>query len=242
MKRRNLLKFFPIVMVCLCAEISFSQVNSQSLNGAWKFEAGDGEQVLVFQDGYFSQTSYNESKKEFNYTRGGKVVIMPGKLQVKFEFNSADKDEVGTSAEVPVILSAGKLVTHFDGVKQEWKKIDDGAKNLAGCWRINGRWDGKEMHPIKEAPRKTLKLLSATRFQWFAINTETKEFFGTGGGTYTLNDGKYVENIDFFSRDNSRVGAKLSFDAEVYGDIWHHSGLSSKNDPIKETWIRYKAN
>ncbi len=97
--------------------------------------------------------------------------------------------------------------------------------------------DGK-MNEMKPGPRKTLKILSGTRFQWAAINTDTKEFFGTGGGTYTFKDGKYTENIEFFSRDNSRVGASLSFDGKVDGKRWHHSGKSSKGDPIAEVWTR----
>ncbi|MCK5105463.1 MAG: hypothetical protein KAR17_21715, partial [Cyclobacteriaceae bacterium] len=77
---------------------------------------------------------------------------------------------------------------------------------------------------------------SGTRFQWIAYNSETKEFMGTGGGTFTTKDGKYIENIDFFSRDNSRVGASLEFEYELKGNDWHHKGFSSRGDPIYEIW------
>ena len=60
----------------------------------------------------------------------------------------------------------------------------------------------------------------------------------TGGGTYTTKDGVYTETIDFFSKDNSRVGAILPFEYEVKGDDWHHSGNSSKGDPIYEVWSK----
>jgi hypothetical protein len=73
-----------------------------------------------------------------------------------------------------------------------------------------------------------------------AINPETKEFFGTGGGTYTFKSGKYTENIEFFSRDSSRVGASLSFDGKLNNGEWHQSGLSSKGDSIYEVWSRVK--
>src|SRR3546814_4443688 len=82
--------------------------------------------------------------------------------------------------------------------------------------------------------RRTLKILTGTRFQWAAINVETGEFSGTGGGTYTFKNGKYTENIEFFSRDNSRVGMSLSFEGDLQGDDWHHQGKSSKGDPIYE--------
>jgi hypothetical protein len=83
-----------------------------------------------------------------------------------------------------------------------------------------------------------MKILSGTRFQWIAYNVDTKEFFGTGGGTYTTSGGKYTESIDFFSRDNSRVGARLEFDFILDDGDWHHSGKSSKGDPIDEVWSK----
>ncbi len=86
----------------------------------------------------------------------------------------------------------------------------------------------------------TVKTLTDTRFQWAAINPETKEFFGTGGGTYTFKNGKYTGNIEFFSRDSSRVGASLFFDGKLNNGQWHHSGLSSKGDSIYEVWSRVK--
>ena len=86
--------------------------------------------------------------------------------------------------------------------------------------------------------RKTMKILSGTRFQWIAYNNETKEFFGTGGGTYTTANDKYTESIEFFSRDSSRVGAKLEFDFSLIEGDWRHRGKSSKGDPIDEIWSK----
>ena len=61
---------------------------------------------------------------------------------------------------------------------------------------------------------------------------------GTGGGTYTTRDGKYTEIIEFFSRDNSRVGASLTFDFALENGAWRHKGKSSKGEPIDEVWTR----
>jgi len=118
------------------------------------------------------------------------------------------------------------------------KRIDNGTPGkLQGAWLMSGRIrDVKEQTRDTSGPRKTMKILSGTRFQWIAYNTDTKEFMGTGGGTYTTIDGTYTENIEFFSRDNSRVGASLSFQYEVKENEWHHRGLSSKGKPIYEIW------
>jgi hypothetical protein len=104
---------------------------------------------------------------------------------------------------------------------------------------ITGRERDDEIRRSTPGARRTIKILSGGRFQWVAFNSETKEFSGSGGGTYTAENGKYTENITFFSRDNSRVGASLGFDYEVIDGEWHHSGLSSTGNPIYEIWTPY---
>ena len=103
---------------------------------------------------------------------------------------------------------------------------------------ITGRVRDGEMSKMTPGARRTMKILSGTRFQWIAYNVETGEFSGTGGGTYTTKNGKYTENIEFFSRDNSRVGASLTFDFSLEDGAWRHKGLSSKGDPIDEVWTK----
>ncbi len=83
-----------------------------------------------------------------------------------------------------------------------------------------------------------MKILSGTRFQWIAYNTKTKQFLASGGGTYSTQHGIYTENIEFFSRDDTRVGLQLKFDFDIENGEWHHSGLSSKGDPIDEVWSK----
>ncbi|MFD1079838.1 hypothetical protein, partial [Longispora fulva] len=97
-----------------------------------------------------------------------------------------------------------------------------------------------ELRRSTPGARRTIKILGGDRFQWVAFNSDTGEFFGTGGGRYSAENGKYQENIEFFSRDDSRVGAKLAFDYEVKDGEWHHSGKSSKGDPMYEIWSPYK--
>lgn len=124
------------------------------------------------------------------------------------------------------------------GKNDEWKRIDNGAPGkLQGAWLMSGRIrDGKTQMRNTDRPRKTMKILSGTRFQWIAYNVATKEFKGTGGGTYTTKDGKYTENIEFFSRDDSKAGKSLQFDYEFVDGAWHHKGFSSKGAPMHEIW------
>jgi len=109
--------------------------------------------------------------------------------------------------------------------------------NLQGAWLMSGRIIDNAMQSRDTSePRKTMKILTGTRFQWIAYNTETKQFMGSGGGTYTTVNGEYTERIEFFSKDDSKVGLSLKFKYELIDGKWHHSGLSSKGDPIHEIW------
>jgi hypothetical protein len=149
-----------------------------------------------------------------------------------------DKAQVGLAFAWPMEIDATTLTVNRNGVKETYTRSDNGTGPLAGNWRITGREQNGQMVEMKPTARKTIKLLSATRFQWAAINMDTGEFFGTGGGTYTFKDGIYTEQIEFFSRDSSRVGMSLSFNGKVDGRNWHHSGKSSRGEPIHEVWSR----
>lgn len=209
-----------------------------SFNGAWKTQEGTLEQALLFSDGYFMHTVYDIQNKQFIQSRGGTYEISGKNLNVKIEFNTHDKEQIGQSLSYIFAVSKGKSNSDISGKKLSWMMLDKGEGEIAGTWRMSGRkQDGKITYSPPRA-RKTLKVLTGTRFQWAAINAETKEFFGTGGGTYTFENGKYTEKIEFFSRDNSRVGASLTFDGKLADGNWHHSGLSSTGNPIYEVWSR----
>ena len=83
-------------------------------------------------------------------------------------------------------------------------------------------------------------MLSGKHFQWAAFNYETKQFMGTGGGIYSLKDNIYTENIQFFSRDNSKVGISLSFACKLEGADWYHKGKGTTGNPVSEVWERMK--
>jgi hypothetical protein len=209
-----------------------------SLTGAWNAKNGTVDHVLVFQDGYFSYSIYDKANRKFIRTWGGTFSESGGQMHANIEFDTEVKDHIGSHRHYAVSVAGGSLKLDLGGGVNSWTRTDDGNANLAGNWRITGRMRDGSIQPIERSARKTLKILSSTRFQWMAINTETKEFFGTGGGTYTFKDGKYTENIEFFSRDSTRVGASLSFDGSVTNNTWTHKGLSSRGEPIHEEWSR----
>lgn len=209
-----------------------------SLTGAWHSKKGTQEQVLLFQDGYFSYSLFDKANKKFLRTFGGTYNETNGQLHATIEFDTEQKDNIGKHTHYNFSISGNSLTLNTGEDIVEWTRLDMGSGELAGNWRISGRMNNGQMQPVQRTARKTLKLLSATRFQWIAINPETKEFFGTGGGTYSYQNGKYTEQIEFFSRDSSRVGASLTFDASISGNVWIHKGFSSRGEPIHEEWTR----
>ncbi len=238
-------KLLPAILFALPFFLSFSN-DSTKLEGAWRqtVESAEGEvaHILLFSGRYFSLTAYLAENGAFLSTRGGGWRLDGETLKVSYEFDTADSARVGTSEEWRISLKDPKLVLEGKGLDPApWKALDAGASTpLSGPWLFSGRErDGQvTRRDTTNQPRKTMKILTGARFQWIAYNTETKQFFGTGGGSYTAEDGVYTENIEFFSRDNSRVGAQLRFEFEVDGNDWHHRGKSSAGEPMYEIWSR----
>jgi hypothetical protein len=239
----NLLALPLVTLLLLIVAISFSfnsKRQKDDINGAWQRHDAGTEHLLLFMDGYFSYSTFNKANKRFFQTRGGTYQRKNEQITITIEFDTQDKDKVGKSETFSSSIKGNRLIADIEG-RKEWKRIDDGSAPLAGVWHITERMQEGKLVPIHQTgPRKTLKILTGSRFQWAAINPETKEFFGTGGGTYIFANGKYTEQIDFFSRDSSRVGASLQFNGELKNGEWHHSGLSSKGDKIYEVWSRVK--
>jgi hypothetical protein len=225
-------------------------VAADSLDGAWRLTSGfDGPAgttaAMVIADGRFTVAFYSQAGKKFEGTYGGTCTASGGRLSVKADFNTFDSARVGQSDFWAYRLQNGKwqLSGKGSGGKgtETWEKLDEKAAgtSLAGAWQIRLREDpGGRTAEIKPGPRQTIKFLSATRFQWVAFNNETRQFFATGGGTYTAKDGKYTETIEFFSRDPNRVGMQLSFDYALEGARWRHSGKSSTGNRVNEVWVR----
>ncbi len=230
MKSKHLLLLAMLIAVKVC--------EAQKLTGAWTLKSGTIQVTVLFQDGYYSSTGYDIENKMYIATTGGTYTSQDDKLSIKYGFYTSDKEKVGTTETLTYRIKGSELTLITDGNPQSYNRVDDGQSPLAGHWLITGRVVNGNMQTITPGARRTIKLLTGTRFQWIAINVETKEFFGTGGGTYTFVNGKYTETIEFFSRDSSRVGASLSFDGKVEGNNWHHSGLSSRGEPIHEIWTK----
>jgi len=233
---------FLFLLSALSTTVAFRATPSvDGLTGAWQLRSGSTEHVLLFMDGYYTHTTYDKAGKRFVQTRGGTYTEQNNKLTVHYEFHTADSTQVGKAVTYTASVTSGQLATNLSGTEGQWSRLDAAEAPLAGLWTITARKQDGALQPIHQrGTRKTVKILTGTRFQWAAIDPGTRQFMGTGGGTYTFKDGKYTEHIEFFSRDSSRVGSSLAFDGRLDNGDWHHSGLSSRGDPIYEVWSRKK--
>lgn len=229
-----------IIVLLICTFLSFG-VNAQIFIGAWEryHTSENGEKlksVVIFSEGYQVITTYDSKTGKFISTNGGTWKLIGDTITEKVEFDSNNSERVGTEVSFKVFINDSIL--GIVGSETKFKRIDNGVLGkLQGAWLMYGRIrDGETQLRNTGSPRKTMKILSGTRFQWIAYNTGTKQFMGTGGGAYTTTNGEYTENIEFFSRDDSKVGTSLKFNYSIVDGKWHHLGLSSKGDPIHEIW------
>lgn len=245
------MKTFLIAFLVVLSNLTndlFAQELIKKLQGSWKAETNiEGKpatQLLMVSGNYFSLTEYVTADGDFLSTKGGKFTMLDNEnAEILLEFNTLDSTLIMKSEEFKVKLTKKGLQIKSDFLKKNtFKQVEsETASPLQNPWLFSGRKRNGEMSRRSgDRPRKTMKILTDTHFQWIAYNTETGKFFGTGGGTYSAKDGVYTENIEFFSRDKNRVGAALKFNFEVKGEDWHHTGKSSKGDPMYEIWSTRK--
>lgn len=235
-KSSSLAMLITALLLCSFQPISKPAV---SLIGGWETRSGDERMIRIFTEKYFSMAIFNTSTNEFIGTIGGAWRWEGSSIVEVYEFHTLQPDLVGTEKRIPAAAGDEILTLGSGAEKVKWTRADNGTPGkLAGAWLITGRYRDGTMHTMTPGVRKTMKILSGKFFQWIAYNTETKQFSGTGGGTYTTIDGKYTEHIEFFSRDKTRVGASLEFDFTLDDGAWRHKGLSSRGDPIDEIWTR----
>ena len=217
---------------------------AEDIEGAWELLSTEGvapknNVSFLVADGYAFYSDYNIETKTFNGSMGGVMSEDGDGFNFIMEYSSWDAATVGSKTQLKITFEGDEMNILSDGEgTMIFKRIDNGEGEMFGAWRITDRMRDGTMTAMRQGSRKTIKMLTGTRFQWVAFDPESKSFSGTGGGTYTFKDGKYTETIEFHSRNSDRVGAVLPFDYKIDGNKWDHSGLSSTGNPIREIWTR----
>lgn len=228
-----------LALIILSLSFSFlMNLNAQIAPGVYMSERENENHELKISENYIIHSVYSSDPAEFVKTHGGFYTLSNGELKVSLEFNSNFEKDGKNELVIPFTMDNNTLTLQTE-MPLVFTPMDKSEQDLDGQWLFatRGPDEGQERRG-EENTRKTLKFLKDGRFQWIAYDTEGMQFKGTGGGSYTSEDGIYTENIEYFSRDNSRVGASLNFDYEIKDDDWHHTGNNSKGEPLYEIWAR----
>jgi len=228
--------------------ISLSYLFNPIERTSWIYESNGINEVRIYSDNYFVVSNYNINNKKFISTKGGFYSFKNNEYFEVLEFNSLDSSLVGDTifySDIKIDINeetnliTGIRIGGVEYIPNQPNHVNE--YDLHGSWLMSGieRRGEMRMRDVNR-PRKTMKMIAGSRFQWIAYDISKKGFYGTGGGTFTAKDGKYIENIEFFSRDSNSVGKSLEFDFEIKEGDWHHRGFSSKGDPKYEIWTQRK--
>ena len=218
------------VLVFLLLTIISGQSFSQKFEGAWERfhteEMEDVKTVMIVADNYLVATTYTLKGRYIGlsiqkWTRNDMVV------DLEVEYDSDFPEDPGYKTQIELEFWADRL-TFLGSSTMIWTRIDEGTpEELAGAWMIKN---------VEESGsgRNTLKMLSGTRFQWIDYDPQSGELFGTAAGTYTAIDGKYIEKIEMFLHDTSKVGVSLGYDFQLVNNQWNYSGIGIDGREISE--------
>jgi hypothetical protein len=217
--------------------------NAQNIIGSWEriHSSNDGKElksIVIFTESHQSISIIENKTGKLIHSNGGTWSLDGNTMTEVVEFDTDNPERVGSSVVFDIELNNNYL--KIVGSDRKFFRNDDGGPGeLNGAWLMSSRIRNGVMQKREtNRPRKTMKILSGTRFQWIAYDTSKKTFIATGGGTYTTKNGIYTENIEFFSRDISRVGMKLEFEYSLKDGNWNHKGFSSRGKAISEIWTK----
>jgi hypothetical protein len=234
--RFQTISFAWLVAIFLSASFT-TLIEPKDIIGAWGYGNPDNRTVMINTEKVFSVATYDLTGKKMISSYGGVWRLEGNALVKKIEWHSKDSAQVGKEIKEPIEINGGKLINN----NQAWTRLDDGRPGaLMGAWVITGNYrnDSVSKRASPFYPRRTMKVLSGKYFHWIAYNVVTKAFMNAGGGTYTTANGKYTENIEFFTKTPESVGKSLVFDYSFVNGDWRHKGEKSTGGAMDECWTR----
>lgn len=227
------------VIASLVLMTAFRPKASPTLTSAWGYGPADNRTVMICTDKVFSVAQYNITGKTLLHSWGGTWRLAGNQLIRQIEWDSRDSTQVGK--EVSHTIQASDATLRLGNAPETWQRLDDGGPGeLAGAWVITGTYNNDKVskRPNPFFPRRTMKVLSGKYFHWIAYHLTNKQFQNAGGGSYSTVNGKYTENIEFFTKTPASVGKTLSFDYSFVDGDWRHRGEKSTGGVMDECWTR----
>lgn len=111
--------------------------------------------------------------------------------------------------------------------------LEPAKSSLEGAWRL----DKIEGRSAKSVGIQMVKILSDGYFMFAYYNENSRQFFSSGGGTYTYKNGVYTEKIEFHTINPEIIGKKVKFTASFEDGRWLHKGMVAGGD-LAEEFVR----
>jgi hypothetical protein len=117
-------------------------------------------------------------------------------------------------------------------------------EKLIGTWKIvSASFDGQssELHRTSI----TLKHITPVHIIWVGYQPEDRRIFRSAGGSWTIQDGRYVETMRYGLGENFKqdtFGKSFGFDCRFEADRWIQSGKMPNGVFLEEIWQRVKEN
>lgn len=142
---------------------------------------------------------------------------------------------------LPVVIRNSTLVASSADQETNEKVLRE---KLVGSWRIvSASFDGKpsELHRTSI----TIKHITPVHIIWIGYQPEDRKIFRSAGGSWTIQDGRYVETMRYGLADTFKAdtfGKTFAFDCRFEGNRWIQSGKMPGGLVLEEIWERVKEN
>jgi hypothetical protein len=146
------------------------------------------------------------------------------------------------------LKKAKELLARLEGgenpsPKEEPKKGVDAGEDqtdlVEGVWRIVGI-NGNPSGNFQKPPYDEYKIMSGGHYLWLSFSPETGKVLRSGGGEYSIKDGKYTAHIECSNSDDLLAIAGLKYQGtfKLDGKKWYHFGRVPNGAVYDELWER----
>ena len=119
------------------------------------------------------------------------------------------------------------------------------AQKLEGAFKIKAaQYGDKSLSQQELSKQQVVKIFKNGYWIGAFFGDPKKPFSGTCGGTYKIENGKYLETVNFYSWDSTAVGDTYSFNYKLDNDTYVQDGrMDSEKYPnyiIKEEFTKFR--
>ena len=104
--------FFALLALSGILVISSFAKQQDTITGAWQRADGSVQEVLIFQDGYFTHSTYDRNNRKFVQSKGGTYTQNGAQLHTRIEFSTAQSKIIGEAIKKELLSWMNELTTN----------------------------------------------------------------------------------------------------------------------------------